>query len=559
MNNSDRYDAIVIGSGMSGGWAAKELAERGLKTLILERGRNVEHVVDYPTANTQTWEFPHRNTLHPDVHRDNPVVSRCYAFSEATEHFFVKDTEHPYIQDKPFDWIRGYQVGGKSLLWARMVQRWAEFDFEANLADGHGTDWPIRYADLAPWYSHVEKIAGVSGNRDGLPQIPDGEFLPPFPMNAVERYAKDTIESKFPGRNVVSGRSANLSVPHNGRVCLNRTLCERGCPMGGYFSANSVTIPAAMATGNATLRPHSVVHSILYDESTGKASGVRVIDALTKEEHVFSADIIFVNASTLNTNLILLNSTSARFPNGLGNDSGVLGKYMLFHNYRGRVFGELDEFKDTALGGHRPGGCYIPRFRNVGRDKQTSFLRGYSFSFGARREAGNLDPARAAFGDDFKRQLTELGPWSVYCTGMGEVLPREENQVRLSLDQKDAWGIPLLHTDIGYTEHDDAMTADILATGAEMLEALGAKNIRQQDSKQAPGLDIHEMGGVRMGRDPKTSMLNGFNQMHAVPNVFVTDGAAMASTACQNPSLTFMALTVRAVDYAVSQLKKGAL
>lgn len=559
MNNSDRYDAIVIGSGMSGGWAAKELAERGLKTLILERGRNVEHIVDYPTANTQTWEFPHRNTLHPDVHRDNPVVSRCYAFSEATEHFFVKDAEHPYIQDKPFDWIRGYQVGGKSLMWARMVQRWAEFDFEANLADGHGTDWPIRYSDLAPWYSYVEKIAGISGNKDGLPQIPDGEFLPPFPMNAVERYAKDTIESRFPGRNVVSGRAANLSVPHNGRVCLNRNLCERGCPLGGYFSANTVTIPAAMATGNATLRPHSVVHSIVYDESTGKASGVRVIDALTKEEHVFSADIIFVNASTLNTNLILLNSTSARFPNGLGNDSGVLGKYMLFHNYRGRVFGELDEFKDTTVGGHHPGGCYIPRFRNVGRDKQSAFLRGYSFSFGARREAGNLDPARAPFGDDFKRQLTELGPWSVYCTSMGEVLPREENQVRLSADQKDAWGIPLLHTDIGYTKHDDAMTADILATATEMLEAIGAKNIRQQDSKQAPGLDIHEMGGVRMGRDPKTSMLNGFNQMHAVPNVFVTDGAAMASTACQNPSLTFMALTVRAVDYAVSEFKKGTL
>jgi len=559
MNNSDRYDAIVIGSGMSGGWAAKELAERGLKTLILERGRNVEHIVNYPTANTQTWEFPHRNTLHPDVHRDNPVVSRCYAFSEATEHFFVKDAEHPYIQDKPFDWIRGYQVGGKSLLWARMVQRWAEFDFEANLADGHGTDWPIRYSDLAPWYSYVEKIAGISGNKDGLPQIPDGEFLPPFPMNAVERYAKDTIESRFPGRNVVSGRAANLSVPHNGRVCLNRNLCERGCPLGGYFSANTVTIPAAIATGNATLRPHSVVHSIVYDESTGKASGVRVIDALTKEEHVFSADIIFVNASTLNTNLILLNSTSARFPNGLGNDSGVLGKYMLFHNYRGRVFGELDEFKDTTVGGHHPGGCYIPRFRNVGRDKQSAFLRGYSFSFGARREAGNLDPARAAFGDDFKRQLTELGPWSVYCTGMGEVLPREENQVRLSADQKDAWGIPLLHTDIGYTKHDDAMTADILATATEMLEAIGAKNIRQQDSKQAPGLDIHEMGGVRMGRDPKTSMLNGFNLMHAVPNVFVTDGAAMASTACQNPSLTFMALTVRAVDYAVSEFKKGTL
>jgi choline dehydrogenase-like flavoprotein len=559
MNNSNRYDAIVIGSGMSGGWAAKELAERGLNTLILERGRNVEHIKDYPTANTQLWEFPHRDTLHPQVLRDNPVVSRCYAFSEATEHFFVKDGEHPYEQTKPFDWIRGYQVGGKSLLWARMVQRWAEFDFEANLADGHGTDWPIRYADLAPWYSHVEKIAGVSGNRDGLPQIPDGEFLPPFEMNAVERYAKSTVEARFPGRHIVSGRSANLSVPHNGRVCLNRTLCERGCPMGGYFSANSVTIPAAMATGNATLRPHSVVHSILYDDSLGKASGVRVIDALTNETIDFFADVIFVNASTINTNLILLNSTSSRFPNGLGNDSGVLGKYMLFHNYRARVFGELDGFQDAYVAGHKPGGCYIPRFRNVGSDKQSTFLRGYSFSFGARRSVGAMNETDKPFGAEFKQKMTELGPWSVYATGMGEVLPREENQVRLSKDNTDAWGIPLIDLDIGYTEHDDAMTADILATGTEILEAIGAKNIRQQDSKQAPGLDIHEMGGVRMGRDPKTSMLNGFNQMHAVKNVFVTDGSAMASTACQNPSLTFMALTVRAVDYAVNELKKGNL
>jgi choline dehydrogenase-like flavoprotein len=405
----------------------------------------------------------------------------------------------------------------------------------------------------------VEKIAGVSGNKDGLHQIPDGEFLPPFPMNSVERFAKAAIEARFPGRNIVSGRSANLSVPHNGRVCLNRTLCERGCPMGGYFSANAVTIPAAMATGNATLRPHSVVHSILYDEALGKATGVRVIDAITKEEHEFSADIIFVNASTINTNLILLNSTSSRFPNGLGNDSGVLGKYMLFHNYRARVFGELESFKDTTVGGHHPGGCYIPRFRNVGKDMQTSFLRGYSFSFGARRSVGAMHTTDKPFGAEFKQKMMELGPWSVYATGMGEVLPREENQVRLSRDKTDAWGIPLIDLDIGYTDHDDAMTADILATGTEMLEAIGATNIRQQDSKQAPGLDIHEMGGVRMGRDPNTSMLNGFNQMHAVKNVFVTDGSAMASTACQNPSLTFMALTVRAVDHAVNELKKGNL
>lgn len=552
-----KYDAIVIGSGISGGWAAKELTEKGLNTLVLERGRNVEHITDYPTADTHIWEHKFRDNLHKDVREQNPIVNRCYAYGEATEHFFVKDEEHPYIQKKPFDWIRGYQVGGKSLLWARMVQRWATFDFEANLQDAHGSDWPIRYEDLAPWYSHVEKFAGISGNRDGLPQIPDGEFQPGRELNYVEKIAKQRVEAKYPERKIVVSRSANLSEPHNGRVCLARLRCERGCPLGGYFSSNSVTLPAAAATGNLTLRPDSVVHSIIYDKHKEKATGVRVIDAQTKEATEYYSDIIFVNASTMNSLLLLMNSTSARFPDGLGNDSGVLGKYMLFHNYRARVFGRFDEFGDKFYAGARPGSGYIPRFRNFGNDKQENFLRGYSFSFGCNRRPGNPEASSVGFGPDFKNALTQLGPWTAGMTGMGEVLPRYENTVSLNRDKTDDWDMPLLETNIGYTENDEQMVKDILTTGAEILEAAGAKDIRQDDSGQAPGLDIHEMGGARMGRDPNTSILNGYNQMHAVKNVFVTDGSAMASTACQNPSLTYMALTARAADYAVKELKKG--
>ncbi len=556
-NDKNTFDAIVIGSGMSGGWAAKELSEKGLKTLVLERGRNVEHIKDYPTATMEPWELPHRGKFPLKIMEDNPVLSKCYAFDEATEHFFVKDKEHPYIQVKPFDWIRGYQVGGKSLLWARMTQRWSELDFKSNAKDGVGNDWPIRYEDIAPWYSYVEKFVGISGNRDGLPQIPDGEFLPAMELNCLEKHFQESVGKNFPARNVVVSRTANLSVPHNGRgPCQYRNLCHRGCPFGGYFSSNSATIPAATATGNMTLLPHSVVHSIIYDEQKKRASGVRVIHAKTKEVTEYFAKVIFLNAGTLNTTLILMNSTSSRFPNGLGNDSGVLGHYLMDHNYRARVSGEHEGFEDMYYYGRKPGGWYIPRFRNIGNDKQKSFLRGYSFSGGASRRTGNLKEGDVPLGSDFKEKLTEVGPWTMGVGGMGEHLPQYKNKVNLNKDQKDEWGMPILEIDAEYGENEISMTKDILSTGAEMLEAAGFKKIRQADSQQAPGLDIHEMGTARMGKDPKTSMLNRLSQLHAVKNVFISDGSCMASSACQNPSLTYMALTARAVDNAIKELNK---
>lgn len=554
---SNTYDAIVIGSGISGGWAAKELCEKGIKTLVLERGRNVEHIKDYTTATKQSWELPHRGRLPAKVMLENPVVSKCYAFDEATEHFFVKDNDHPYIQVKPFDWIRGYQVGGKSLMWARMTQRWSEFDFEANAKDGVGVDWPIRYKDLAPWYSYVEKFVGISGNKDGLPQIPDGEFLPPMDLNCLEKHFQESVNKNYADRRVVVSRIANLSQQHNGRgPCQYRNLCHRGCPFGGYFSSNSATLPAANATGNMTLRPFSVVHSIIYDEQKQRATGVRVIDSETKETMEFYAKIIFVNASTLNTTLILLNSTSSRFPNGLGNDSGALGHYLMDHNYRARIYGEFEGFEDKYYYGRKPGGWYLPRFRNLGKDKRTDFLRGYSFSGGASRRRGNVQEGDEPIGASFKEKLTEVGPWTMGMTGMGEHLPRFENKVSLSKDKRDSWDMPLLEIECEYSGNEINMVKDILATGAEMMEKAGFKNIQPTDSKQAPGLDIHEMGTARMGKDPKTSVLNGYNQIHAVKNVFVTDGSCMTSSACQNPSLTYMALTARAVDYAVRELNK---
>lgn len=556
-NEKNTFDAIVIGSGMSGGWAAKELCEKGLKTLVLERGRNVEHIKDYPTATKERWELPHRGKSPLKIVEENPILSKCYAFDESTEHFFVKDKEHPYIQLKPFDWIRGYQVGGKSLMWARMTQRWSELDFKSNANDGFGNDWPIRYEELAPWYSYVEKFVGISGNRDGLPQIPDGEFLPAMDLNCLEKHFQKSVNKNFPNRNVVVSRTANLSVPHMGRgACQYRNLCSRGCPFGGYFSSNASTIPAAVATGNMTLRPDAVVHSIIYDEQKNRASGVRVIDAKTKEAVEYFARIIFVNAGTLNTTLILLNSTSGRFPNGLGNDNDVLGHYLMDHNYRAGLSGEYEGFEDMYYYGRKPGGWYLPRFRNLGNDKQDSFLRGYSFSGGASRRRGNVKEGDEPLGADFKEKLTEVGPWSMGITGMGEHLPRYENKVTLSKERKDEWGIPLLEMDAEYGENEVNMTKDILITGAEMLEKAGFKNIQQRDSQQAPGLAIHEMGTARMGKDPKTSMLNGINQLHTVKNVFITDGAAMASSACQNPSLTYMALTARAVDNAIKELNK---
>jgi len=552
------YDAIVIGSGISGGWAAKELCEQGLKTLVLERGKDVVHLKDYPTATKNPWEFVHRNKMPLTIENENPVVSRCYAFGEATDHFFVKDKEHPYIQEKPFDWIRGYQVGGKSLLWARQTQRWSKYDFEGPARDGFAVDWPIRYHDIAPWYSHVESFVGISGNSDGVETLPDGEFLPAWEMNCVEKDISQKIMAAYKDRHVVQGRCAHLTKPKDihiqqGRTqCQARNLCERGCPFGGYFSSNASTLPWAAKSGNLTLRPHSVVHSIIYDDKSGKATGVRVIDSITKQATEYFARIIFVNAACLNTNLILLNSTSSRFPGGLGNDNGLLGKYIAFHNYRGTVSASYDGPDDKYYYGRRPTQPMMPNFRNVHK-QETDFLRGYMVFYGAGRGSNYTE----GIGGEFKDAMTEPGGWYVSMMMQGETIPKESNHVRLSKDQKDPWGIPQLITSVDYDENDVKSMNDFLATASEMLEKSGCKNIQQRDSKQAPGLDIHEVGGVRMGTDPKTSMLNKWNQLHQCNNVFVTDGACMTSTSTQNPSLTFMAITARAANYAVTELKKG--
>jgi choline dehydrogenase-like flavoprotein len=559
---NNQYDAIVIGSGISGGWAAKELCEKGLKTLVLERGRDVVHLKDYPTATKQPWEFPHRKGKTLSMETDNPVLNRCYAYNETSEHFFVKDKEHPYVQEKPYDWIRGYQVGGKSLLWARQTQRWSKYDFEGPARDGFG-NWPITYDELAPWYTHVEFFAGISGNFDKLDTLPDGHFLPAWEMNDVEKKMQKAIMGKFTDRNVVQGRCAHLTKPapihiEQGRSqCQARSMCERGCPFGGYFSANSSTIPWAQKTGNLTLQTNAVVHSIIFDDATQKASGVRVIDAITKKATEYYAKIIFVNAATLNTNLILLNSTSKRFPNGLGNDNGLLGKYIAFHNYRGKVSASYDGPLDSYYYGRRPTQPMMPNFRNVHK-QETDFLRGYMTFFGAGR--GNADGSNTdGIGGEYKEAITEPGGWYVSMMMQGETIPKETNHVRLSTELKDEWGIPQLVTSIDYDDNDLKSMNDFIEQGTAMLEAAGCKNIVSNDTKQAPGLDIHEMGGVRMGKDPKTSLLNEWNQMHHCKNVFVTDGACMVSTSTQNPSLTFMAITARAANYAVEALKKGEI
>ena len=559
------YDAIVIGSGISGGWAAKELCDHGLKTLILERGRNVVHLKDYPTSRKGPWEFPHRTHEPLAVIEASPIVSRCYAFSEASQHFFVKDKEHPYVQDKPFDWIRGYQVGGKSLLWARQTQRWSKFDFEGPGRDGFAVDWPIRYDDIAPWYSHVETFAGIAGNKDGLETLPDGEFLQAWEMNAVEKDMTKRINEHYKGqRNVIIGRCAHLTKPNpihlqQGRgQCQARSLCERGCPFGGYFSSNASTIPWALRTGNLTVRPDSVVHSIIYDEKKGKAVGVRVIDAHTKEATEFYAKIIFLNAATMNSNLVMLNSTSSRFPNGLGNDSGVLGKYVAFHNYRGNVFASMDGYLDSYYYGRRPTAIMMPNFRNVYK-QEMDFQRGYMTFYSVQRQGWGHETDGIQLGGTFKDNIAEPGSWGIYTQMQGETIPKETNHVSLSNDQKDDWGIPLLKTSVVYDDNDVKSMNDFMDQAAEMLDIAGCKNIVKHDTQQAPGLDIHEMGGVRMGKDTKTSILNSWNQVHSCPNVFVTDGSCMVSTSTQNPSLTFMAITARAANQAVEELKKGNL
>ena len=557
------YSAIVIGSGISGGWAAKELCDHGIKTLLLERGKNVVHLKDYPTASKSPWEFPHRNEIPLSTKLENPVVNRCYAFSEATEHFFVKDGHHPYVQEKPFDWIRGYQVGGKSLLWARATQRWSKFDFEGPARDGFAVDWPIRYEDLAPWYSHVERFSGISGNPDGLETMPDGEFLPPWEMNCAEKMIQEKIMASYKDRYVIQGRCAHLTKPNDIHIqqgrnqCKARNLCDRGCPFGGYFSSNASTIPWAQKSGNLTLQTDAVVHSIIYDEKKKKAIGVRVIHASTKEATEYFARVIFVNAACLNSNLILLNSVSNRFPAGLGNDNGLLGKYIAFHNYRGTVSANIDGPLDKYYYGRKPTAAMMPNFRNVYK-QETDFLRGYMVHYSAGRQKANGN-AQEQIGGAFKDSLTEAGEWNVFMMMQGETIPKESNGVSLSADQKDQWGIPQLVFNVDYDDNDEKVLKDFFGQATEMLGKAGCYNIVPKDSKQAPGLDIHEMGGVRMGRDPKTSLLNKHNQLHECSNVFVTDGACMTSTSTQNPSLTFMAITARAVDHAVSEMKKGNL
>ena len=559
------YDAIVIGSGISGGWAAKELTEKGLKTLVLERGRDVKHNIDYPTTNMQPWEFPHRERMPLEAVKANPIQSKCYNWKESSAHFFIKDEEQPYVQEKPFDWIRGYQVGGKSLLWARQTQRWSQYDFDGPARDGFAVAWPIGYDDLAPWYSHVEKFAGITGNKDGLKSLPDGEFLPPHELTCVEKYFKEKVAQNYKDRHIIIGRAAHITEPQQihfdqGRAkCQHRTMCERGCPFGGYFSSNSSTIPWAMKTGKMTLRPHSVVHSIIYDDKKNKATGVRVIDATTGDMMEFYAKIIFVNAAALNSNLVLLNSTSTRFPNGLGNDSGTLGKYFAFHNYRARVSGEYDGFLDQTTDGRRPNGAYIPRFRNMfEQDKDVDFLRGYAAGFYTNR---TTKTDYSSEGATLKNNLLNPTPgnWHVSSHIMGETIPKESNYVALDSNKKDPYGIPQLKISVDYDDNDEKMVKDYLEQMTEMFTMAGFTNIRTSDSKQAPGLDIHEMGGVRMGKDPKTSMLNAYHQIHAAPNVFVTDGASMTSTSTQNPSLTYMAFTARAVDHAVKEINRKNL
>jgi choline dehydrogenase-like flavoprotein len=565
-DEENRYDAIVVGSGISGGWAAKELCDRGLNTLILERGRPVKHVEDYPTAGNDPWHFDYREQLPQEELKKNPIVARCYAYDDATKHFFVKDEEHPYEQEKPFDWIRGYQEGGKSLIWARQGQRWSRYDFEGPARDGYGIEWPISYDEIAPWYSHIENFVGWSGNKDGLDHLPDGEFLPPFDFTCVEKHFKEKVEARWDNRHVLHGRCAHLTElkeihrQQNRAMCMARHLCYRGCPYGAYFSSNSSTLPWAMRTGNLTKRTHSVVESVIYDEEAGRAKGVRVIDANTKEVTEYYARVIFLNAAALNTNLILLNSKSSRFPDGLGNDNGLLGRYIAFHNYRGSVNASIDGFEDEYYYGRRPTQAIMPSFRNVYRqDSDVDFQGKYLIAFGASRQGWQRGVRSENIGADLKAEVAKPGKWGIYMMAQAETVPRYENHVRLSDSKTDPWGIPQLVTSVDYTENDDRLLKDFLEQASEMLDTAGFKNINTSDSMQAPGLDIHEVGGARMGKDPDTSITNKWNQIHTCKNVFVTDGACMSSIAIQNPSLTFMALTARAANFAADEMQKGNL
>ena len=558
----DSYDAIVVGTGISGGWAAKELCEKGLKTLVLERGPMVQHPVDYKTANMDKWDFKGGDKITQEIRKRQPKQSRTnYVNTESTTHFFVDDNKHPYNEDKPFDWIRGYHVGGRSLLWGRQSYRMSDLDFKANAKDGIAVDWPIRYKDLAPWYSYVEKYIGISGEKLGLPHLPDSEFLKPMELNCAEDELKNAVAKKFTDRLVTIGRVAHITEgtkPGLGRnSCQYRNRCRRGCPFGAYFSSNSSTLPAAEATGNMTLRTNALVNEVIYDADSKKATGVRMIDAQTKEVFDFKAKVIFLCASTVASTSILMQSTSDRFPNGMGNDSGELGHNLMDHHFRLGANASVEGFEDKYYTGRRPNGIYIPRFRNIGgATNRKDFIRGYGYQGGANRGDWTQIVSEMAYGAGLKEAVMQPGGWKIGINGFGETLPYHDNKMYLDYDKKDEWGLPTVTFDADIKENEKIMRKDIMNQAAEMFDAAGFKNIQTFDKGYSMGLGIHEMGTARMGRDPKTSVLNKYNQLHAVSNVYVTDGSGMTSAGNTNPSLTYMALTARAVDHAVKELKK---
>ena len=556
------YDAIVVGSGITGGWAAKELTEKGLRTLVLEAGRSITPEEDY-VEHVPAWEMKFRGMRDRQRQReDQPIQSTCYACDEWSSKFFVSDKENPYTTDpdKPFRWIRGRQVGGRSITWGRQTYRWSDLDFEANLRDGIAIDWPIRYADIAPWYDYVEQFAGISGETLGLAQLPDGKFLPPMEFNCAEKVVREAMAKEFGRERVLTiGRVAVLTEDKGDRAaCHYCGPCERGCITRSYFSSVNATLPAADKTGRMTLRPFSVVHSLIFDPHTRRVTGVRVIDAKTRATMEFKAKVIFLNASTLESVRILLNSSTTEFPNGLANSSGELGHNLMDHIKAGGATGTIPGNEDKNVYGRRPNGVYVPRFRNV-NTKHSDFIRGYGFQGGARREGWERGILQAGFGPEFKKAMRQGGPWKFTFYGFGECLPNHDNFAELDKGKVDAWGIPVLKIHCKWRENELAIQKDMAIAGAETLAAAGARDIEPFTDEEPPGFSIHEMGTARMGRDPKTSVLNAHNQSHDIKNLFITDGGAMVSSSCVNPSLTYMALTARACDYAVGQMKKGEI
>lgn len=560
-------DAIVIGSGMSGGIAAKELCERGLKVLVLERGKNIDPAKDY-MDHQMPWEFPNNMQVpQEEVARDYPVQSECYAFSGATKKFWPKDSEQPYStpDGKPFSWIRGDHLGGRSVMWGRQSYRLSQMDFEANAKDGNGCDWPIRYNDLAPWYDHIERFIGVAGSREGLPQLPDGEFLPAFELNDAEKKFKAAVETEFAGRKVISGRTANLSVaqPHHEKLgrasCQNRSICERGCSYGAMHSSLTSSLPAAQKTGNLTIVTDAIVHSIIHDAKTGRATGVRVIDAKTKEGRTYEAKLFFLNASTIGSAQILLNSATDANPRGLANGSDQVGRNLMDHMYGLVTIAVFAGMEDRYHQGRRPTGLYVPRFRNI-TEPADGFIRGYGYQGGINRSSARSTAMQpGVVGAEVKQRAGQIGPWTAFLGGFGEMLPNPNNRVILHASRKDKWGIPIPHIDCAHGANEKAMMKHIQSDAKAMLEAAGGMVVMQTSEPAKPGLGIHEMGTARMGRDSATSVINGFNQSHEIPNLFITDGAAMTSSGCQNPSLTYMALSARAADHAVKLMKEGAI